>query len=769
MKNVILFISLFFGIHSYSQESLGQWKDYLSYHSVIDIVEADEFIYAACQNSIFSYNREDNSMTRYSSVNGLSDKGISSIQWNEENKTLMIGYENGNIDFLTPNGVINFSDIKRSTITSGKKINELYNDGDNVWVSTDFGIVKINIPNVEVVETYMVGEDGSPMGVTSVEVVDTIVYASTENGILKASINTALQDFNNWTLIDDLPFGNYDMVKVLGDNLVTFFKEDTERIIYRYDGVNWTVQLDDSSIEKIRAVNNRLLILRYNWVRVVDNEFNTVKDVSDYSFTDSESFFTGYVDSNDKVWIGDRNWGLVTHLGANDFEYYQPESPFSNSIWRVDAVGNQLWIAHGSLNAVASHTNSRDYFSGRNNGSWEIYGWNNQLNQEGVLDILAVAIDPLDVSRTFFGSWNGGLIEKKTNGDLGIYHEGMNNSIIHNNGQEDSYRVAGLDFDRNGNLWMTNSNNENQEQIIVRKRDGSEVSFDCNLDNSLKIGDLIHTSNNQIWGININSTNSRLFVYDYNGTIDNKNDDRTKRINTNENNGGLPTNSVLCVAEDLDGEIWIGTTEGPAIIYTPEFLFDGNPPQAQQIKIEQDGNVELVLSTSSITSIAIDGANRKWLGTQSSGVFLLSEDGTKEIYHFTTDNSPLMDNHIKDIAIDDKTGEVFFATTEGMVSFVGDATLGLLDNECYSVFPNPVRPGYFGPIAIDGLARDSDVKITDVAGNLVFQTESKGGRAVWYGNNFSGQRVQSGVYLALITSIEDDRETSCIAKIMIVN
>ena len=279
------------------------------------------------------------------------------------------------------------------------------------------------------------------------------------------------------------------------------------------------------------------------------------------------------------------------------------------------------------------------------------------------------------------------------------------------------------------------------------------------------IGQTVHADDGMVWMI-LPRANG-LVVYDYGGTISNTNDDRIKKLGTGENNGGLPTSDVLAIAKDLDGEIWAGTASGPAIHFSPSGIFNTDPIDFQQILIEQDGVVEILLGNQTITSIAVDGANRKWLGTLSDGVFLLSSDGTQQIQRFTKENSPLFSNSIKDIAIDPSSGTVYFATSQGILGYASDANSGLLENTCYDVYPNPVRPDYSGPITIDGLTRGSNVKITDVAGNLVFQTSSNGGRAVWDGNDFNGRRVSTGVYYALVTAPE--AASTCTSKILLVN
>jgi hypothetical protein len=220
------------------------------------------------------------------------------------------------------------------------------------------------------------------------------------------------------------------------------------------------------------------------------------------------------------------------------------------------------------------------------------------------------------------------------------------------------------------------------------------------------------------------------------------------------------------VAEDLEGQVWVGTSKGIAVFYTPTAIFDAGGSDAQQILIEQDGNIQVLLETESVSAIVVDGANRKWLGTQTGGVYLVSADGRTQIHRFTEENSPLPSNNITSIAIDELTGEVFFGTDRGIISYRSDAIDGSETAECAKVFPNPVRETYTGPIAIDGLVRDSEVKISDMAGNLVYRTTSLGGQAIWNGNDMSGNRVATGVYIVFAS--DPTGAFKCNTKLLVV-
>ena len=174
-----------------------------------------------------------------------------------------------------------------------------------------------------------------------------------------------------------------------------------------------------------------------------------------------------------------------------------------------------------------------------------------------------------------------------------------------------------------------------------------------------------------------------------------------------------------------------------------------------------------LLAEQQVQCIAIDGGNRKWFGTANSGAYLMNETGTKELLHFTVENSPLPSDNILSISVEPKSGEVFFVTAKGVVSYRGDATeAGNSFGEVY-VFPNPVRPDYQGVVTIAGLAADVNVKITDIAGNIVYETTANGGQATWDGNNFSGRRVATGIYLVFCSN--DDGSETFVTKLLFVN
>ena len=324
--------------------------------------------------------------------------------------------------------------------------------------------------------------------------------------------------------------------------------------------------------------------------------------------------------------------------------------------------------------------------------------------------------------------------------------------------------ISDMKYDDDGNLWVLN---KGQEPLKVFTPEGEQYSFSLGAAAKDKIPYrlLVDRDGNKWVGV----TNVGLIAFNENGTFEDTSDDELRTLKAAEGSGALPVNVVKGLAEDADGEIWIGTEEGLVVLYSKSNLYDGGFGEydASKILLEVDGETEKLLGDTHITTIAIDGGNRKWIGTSSSGVFCFSEDGREEIYRFDTENSPLVSNNVLDIKVDQLSGEVYFATDAGLVSFRSDATLADRNFSNVKVFPNPVRPDFYGPITIQGLGYESDVKITDVSGNLVFKGVSNGGTFIWNGETLQGERVHSGVYL--VWSGVTTGKGKNVAKILFIN
>ena len=430
--------------------------------------------------------------------------------------------------------------------------------------------------------------------------------------------------------------------------------------------------------------------------------------------------------------------------------------------------GNDLWTVPGGMDPSWSNIWNQATVSSFLDENWFTYNSSNTPAMDTLRDIVSIAVDPLNTKRVYAGTWYRGLLEFNNN-ELTQIYDSTNSSLrfIIVEGSP-VIKIGGLYFDDNNNLWVTNSGAYNI--LSVRMPDGTSEgywqSFYLGSSSSGKdVGKIIIDSYNQKW-ILMREDHS-IIVFNDNNTITNTNDDQAKKIGSGQGNGNIPGNKVYSIAVDLDGEVWIGTDKGVAVFYSPENVFTDYDYDAQQILVEQDGYVQHLLEFETVTAIAVDGANNKWMGTDKAGVFLLSDDGTEEIHHFTENNSPLLSNSVTSIVINDNTGEIFFGTANGIISYKGIATSGEEKFKDVYAYPNPVREGYSGVIAIKGLVKNADIKITNISGTLTYETKAEGGQAIWNGRNFNGDKAHSGVYL-VFASNEDGTET-LVTKILFIN
>ena len=238
---------------------------------------------------------------------------------------------------------------------------------------------------------------------------------------------------------------------------------------------------------------------------------------------------------------------------------------------------------------------------------------------------------------------------------------------------------------------------------------------------------------------------------------------------TNQDGTKTETHYVRCVAEDLDGNIWMGTDVG---LYMYDAAQQADPSLGYtQIKVPRNDGTDLadyLLANADVTCIAVDGANRKWIGTSGAGVYLISADNMEQLQHFTTDNSPLLSNDVESIAVNGTTGEVFFGTQQGLCSYMSDATSAVeeMKKDDVYAFPNPVPHGYDGLITVRGLSMNADVRILNISGKLIAQGRSNGGTFTWNGRDLSGKRVASGVYM--IATATNEGKKGVVAKVAIV-
>ena len=698
--------------------SIGFWKDYQSYTSASYITEAGSRIYCVTNGGLFYLEKTDNTLNRISKVNGLSDIGVKQVAYDENLEITVVTYENCNLDLIKGERIINISDIKRKEIIGNKFINNIIIKEGIAYLSCTFGLVLLDIEKEEIKDTYKIGEDGSFEGINSCAFNSNKIYVASEGGVYYADVNASnLFDFNSWKL-DTNRNGNYYNIFAIEDSIWTGGKNS--------------------------FFNNNTLFLSFNdTILIYKNLFLSSDTIINNQIEDLNFI---YLSNDEYLWIADAENGLIKF---NNYEYqenYIPEGPVRNETYSLAFVENKLYQCHGGHANFGTNSLIDDGVSVKTQyDDWVNY---DRYQLGNARDILEVAVRN---GTEYYASWYHGIAEIK-NGELITKHgyentNGVLDTVWYSNNR---IQISDLKFDPEGNLWGLSSGVNHP--LFVKTKDDEWFSFSMNQDRvGLFFDDLLIDQYNQKWGII--GRGGGLFVYNDNNTIENALDDQYKILNTSTGNGNLPSLQTYSIAEDLDGEIWVGTDKGITVFYNPSAVFSGSNFDAQQILIQEGNYGQYLLSEEKVKCITIDGANRKWIGTEKSGVFLLSEDGTEEIQHFTSENSPLFSDNIIDITINPENGEVFIGTGKGLISYRSDATIGATTQEETHVFPNPVRESYNGPIAINGLVTNANVKITDIDGNLVFEDFAKGGQAIWDGKNKNGERASTGVYLVFSTDI----------------
>lgn len=751
-------------------QGTGSWRDHFPYSRTIAVCKAHGNVFCASPYGVFAYNTSDKSTTRISKANFLSDVGITAMEYDPYTDKVIVGYENGNLDLITAGSGVNLPDIRLSTIIGDKSIYDIFPYEDRVYLSTGFGIVVLDAKNLEVRETYYIGQNGTSVTVYDLAVGNGKIYAATEEGLKVADLNNPfLANFENWSLVTDVPSTNPAyQVTLFYNHLVLAINNGTNDLIWYkpLSGGDWT---SNSSGEYYRV---RKIWTDGYWMTIAGN-FSLQILQQDFDYFHHVPTISGkpvssnccIIDEWAQAWSADDQYGLtnISYFDENSQLSVLPQGPRSADTRKLAAYNNNLWIAHGGItpywgnlwNSVGVSAFVDEQWKGV---SGDTLGNFSNCNNIGwyVADFMAAAIDPNDNNRVFMGSYDDGLIEmngatmkgKAKNAPGGTSGPGPKRNPQTIPEYTERVSVAGLTFSNEGVLWCSNSGNPEALHALDRNGTFYDYNFSQILGTGDHIGEIIVGRNGYVYAVVIGKG---LLVFNNNGTLGNYSDDNYKLMTDVDGDGNFPSKDVLSIEEDLDGEIWVGTAQGLAVIYSPESIFSDENYNAEVILIEQDGNTQELMGTEAINAIEIDGSNRKWIGTRNSGAFLFSDDGLRQIYHFNERNSAIPNNNIYDIAINHSNGEIFFGTEKGVVGFFSTATN--FDNEMkeVKVFPNPVRPEYEGNITIDGLAYDTNVKITDIQGNIMYETTSEGGRAIWDGKRFDGERPSTGVYLIYVT------------------
>ncbi|RRJ89766.1 type IX secretion system anionic LPS delivery protein PorZ [Flavobacterium macacae] len=738
------------------------WKGYFSYNEVNDLTESPTRIIASTQKALFSKNLNINELKTTTTIDGLSGQDITSIYYSTNFNKTYIGHANGLM--LIVNGsdgaikiVPGIRDQNGITPTK-KKINHFLEYENKLYISTDFGLVQFNLETQLFGDTYLLGNAGQELIVYQSAVLNNSIYAATDLGGIRSAdlMNPNLNDFAQWSTFDP---GSWKGIVNHNNQLVVL---NSSNSVSRHNGSGFSLVLNlpQTGLD-IRTFQNTLSITTNNHVYTFDQNLIQTSHIISTNIPDMVVNFNCATVIGNAIFIGTKENGVITASLSNPstFEVLKPDGPSRNNIFSLKSTPtNKLWAVYGSYNIFYVPDYSNFGISKLSDTGWLNIPYEETLESQS---LTRIALNPNDEKNVFFGSNHTGILEFQDDIAIAKYDHttpnGPESVFLTEAPSFKSVRNNGLAFDRTGNLWFTNSLVDNA--MKVRKADGSWQSF--------SIAESVQTTDQNYANLVIDKNSTKWFASE-NGLMGfNENTTpKFKKASSSDDAGNPFLNNVRTVAIDNNNRLWIGTLGGLRILPGVDRFLGEDDLETNSIIIMEDGLPQELLYEQTILDIAVDGANNKWIATGSSGAFLLSSNGQQTLYHFTRENSPLPSNSINDIEINSNTGEVFFATDAGLVSFKGTSTGASGDLSNVYVYPNPVRPEFTGTVKIAGLIDDANVKITDIEGNLVYETTSEGGTIEWDTKAFGKYRVASGVYMIFIAS-KDGLETK-VKKVMII-
>ena len=727
------------------QGTMHQWRLYFSYSDPQEIAATPHHIYAAANGSLFSVNRDDESIEYWTKATGLNGNSIAHIAYDNTSSKLIIAYDDGRIDLLDENGTVTqMPDLYMKAGEVAVSIHCLTTGSRYTYAGTSFGIIVLNTRKAETADTYYIGSEAAAVEVQQIAEWGDTLYAFSYDKMYKASLRDNLVDYTFWTS-ETLPCERVTQAQVWRNGLYTIQHDS----LYRRSGHTWLL-VRPEPVRWMQAHDGQMVLY------LPDRGLYRLTEDDQLAGLTNQYLPNNALYSRGEYWLA-TNKGLV-RLGSGGDDYFHTEGPNSNFGYCMYAANDRLYSAIGGRWA----TQFLRY------GRINIYDGSAWLNIDAgdigsavgkpAIDIVSLAVDPQDAGHFFAATYGTGVFEFRNYKAVNHYTTANSTLRETKSGDDPTYytRTDGAMIDEQGNLWVLNAT-EIGQPLHVRTPDGIWNPLNLRSGGSARS---LETPGSSIWTDRRNSrykwlfnvrVNPAVFLLDDGGTPADGSDDRCVARNAfvDQNGNNLSPTNFRCITQDHTNRIWIGTDKGILTIPSSVDFYLSNA--CRRIIIPRNDGTGLgdyLLGDEQINCLAVDGGNRMWIGTASSGLYLI-EDDTITVAHFTETNSLLPSNSVQSIAIMPTTGEVFVGTDKGIASYRSDASEPKDDMSTAYAFPNPVRPDYGGYISITGLMENTVVNIVDAGGNLVCKTRSHGGTAVWDGKLPDGRRATPGVYSAL--------------------
>ncbi|MEY4627763.1 MAG: hypothetical protein RLZZ595_89 [Bacteroidota bacterium] len=746
----LLIFLLLFSLLGKTQSStpIGQWSDHVPFRFARSVFVEGETLTAATRYGIFRYSIATKEFERLTKSNNLSEVEIKLAEKDPSSSALLVVYKNENLDLVQGEQIKNVPDVLNSKVQGDKTINNAKWIGNEVYFSTNLGILVLNTARAEIKATYRIGPMGSDLPVKQIAVIGNTIYAATTRGLRKTIFDSiSMRNYQTW--VEEKITFDQEIVSraVAWDNQLVVQKSDS---VFLKEGNSWKLLYAGSkSISFLDVQSNTLYMgfedLGKSSLLVFKDKTNPPQELPIASLHTPKAIAV----KSGELWIADEQHGVIKFSNGKE-EIICPNSPHAISTGKSFFYNNTVWTTAGRVENGIGKKFPGGFFQW-NGSNWTNYTVRSQPFMDSILDVHTIAVQP-ETGVISGGSFGGGLFELDKNGGVKIFKQ--NSFLSPAIGSANTYQVGGLTYDKNQTRWISNPGSA--QSIIAKTKQGDVRKFSIPQDPiNNSVGDILIDSKNRKWILG--GPNNGLVCFDDAGTLDRSSDDRWRFFRQGKGNGNLPSSDVLCVREDRNGLIWVGTNRGLAIIPCLDDVFNSSRCEAVLPIVQQNNVAGVLLSNEVIHDIEVDGADRKWIAT-ANGVWLLSADGQQTVYRFTSKNSPLLSNTVYEITIDGKTGEVYFHTESGISVFRSTATEPEGIRAKASVFPNPVPSGFNGTIAIRNLPENAWVRIAELDGKLVYQTRSLGGQAIWNGRNYKGEKINSGVYLVYIADENNQQQ-----------
>lgn len=764
---LLILVSLQYGL-SQSDIAIGEWKSHLPYSHARYVTQSEEKIIFGTELSLFTIDKEDQSIEYISKVDGLTETGIQHLDYDPFNNQVIVAYDNSTIDIVSQSEVFPIIDLRENTNFNNRQILDTYvQNAEWMYAATGFGLIQFNLIDREFGFTL----DAKQI-INNVDGNDDIVLISGEDGVYKLDVLNAVfpNAFSEWEKIENGLPQDYSPLDVLVigdrsyiviDNSVFVSNNFTDYVLVYENtdaafNIRFIKEVPEGWMAGLRGTgfNSKLMVFD-NQDTPIDEIGSCVARLRDAEITEDGSVY--FADDFDEVRIIDEAGNCMQNIYPG---------PFNRDASDVSIKDNKVFVASGGVSESFGNNFGR-------NGIYilEDNEWNN-INQDVnpffrdkdlqmFYQVEAHPSEPI----VYIGIFGQGVVEYnyETLEQQLFIDDNTNGALGEQIGNPGAIRITGMTFDDDDNLWVSNFGAANP--VAVKSADGPWYNFSVSSDK--KVEELIVDDFGYVWVVVAGNTGGVNVIDPGESLADPSDDGPTRFINLN--NSEISTGLVNSIAKDLDGAIWVGTAEG-VVTFECGSTANESTCLGSKRRVTQDSIVGFLLGSEDVISIEVDGANRKWFGTRN-GIFVQDPSGEEEIARFNVENSPLFDNTIKSMRYNPETGEMFIVSNKGIQS-IRTETTGAGSRHAAEViaFPNPVRPEYGGPVAIKGLARDAEVRITDIDGQLVFETDALGGQAIWDTKNLNGNDVAGGVYLVFSSSTGDNfaEPDTYVTKILIV-